>query len=86
MRIDVGQYPVDIYFADENTWATLLLIRTGSAANNIRLCSKAKNMGWHLHADGAGLFNQFGKRMAGDTEASIYEALGLPYQTPAERE
>jgi len=26
-----------------------------------------------------------GKRIAGDTEISIYNALGLPYQEPLER-
>jgi DNA polymerase (family 10) len=76
---------VDIYIADETTWATLLLIRTGSTENNIRLCSRAKDMGWHLAASGDGLFNEMGKRIAGDTEISIYNALGLPYQEPLER-
>ena len=85
MRIEVNSTQVDLYFADETTWATLLLIRTGSAQNNIRLCSRAKDGGWHLAADGSGLFNEVGWRIAGDSEQSIYEALGLPYQEPRER-
>ena len=85
MRIQANGTQVDIYFADETTWATLLLIRTGSAENNIRLCSIAKKRGWHLHADGSGLFDETGHRIAGDTEASIYEALGLKYQRPEKR-
>jgi len=85
MRVMAGSVQVDLYFADEKTWATLLLIRTGSAENNIRLCSRAKEMGWRLHADGSGLFNEKGERIAGDTEISIYNALGLPYQCPEER-
>jgi DNA polymerase (family 10) len=85
MRFMLGDIQVDLYFATEDNWATLLLIRTGSTENNIRLCSRAKEMGWHLHADGSGLYNQYGKRVAGDTEISIYNALGLPYQTPEER-
>ena len=85
MRIQVNGIQVDLYFADETTWATLLLIRTGSAENNIRLCSIAKKKGWHLHADGSGLFNENGERIAGDTEAGIYEALGIPYQDPTKR-
>jgi len=87
MRVMVGSSQVDIYVADENTWATLLLIliRTGSKENNIRLCSRAKDMGWHLAASGDGLFNETGERIAGDTEISIYNALGLPYQRPEER-
>lgn len=85
MRVMVGSIQVDIYVATEETWATLLLIRTGSTENNIRLCSTAKKKGWHLSADGSGLFNEAGERIAGDTELSIYQALGLPFQKPEQR-
>ena len=85
MRVKVGDIQVDIYVASEETWATLLLIRTGSAENNIRLCSRAKSWGWHLAASGDGLFNAEGERIAGDSERSIYDALGLPWQRPEER-
>ncbi len=86
MRVMVDGTQVDIYIADETTWATLLLIRTGSAENNIRLAALAKTRGWHLAADGRGLFDENGKRIAGDSEQSFYQALGLPYQKPEERE
>lgn len=85
MRVVMGDIQIDIYIAEPETWATLFLIRTGSAENNIRLASRAKMMGWRLHADGSGLFNEKGERIAGDTEISIYNALGLPYQRPEER-
>jgi len=85
MRVMVGSTQVDIYVADEETWSTLLLIRTGSKENNIRLCSRAKDLGWHLAASGDGLFNEKEERIAGDSEISIYNALGLPYQRPEER-
>jgi len=85
MRVTVNSTQVDIYVASEETWATLLLIRTGSKENNIRLATLAKKKGWHLAASGDGLFNEKGERIAGDTEESIYEALGLPYQEPEER-
>lgn len=49
---------IDIYVATPETWATLLLIRTGSKENNIRLCSLAKRKGWHLKANGDGLFDE----------------------------
>uniref|UniRef100_A0A6M3IRC0 Putative DNA polymerase n=1 Tax=viral metagenome TaxID=1070528 RepID=A0A6M3IRC0_9ZZZZ len=84
-RLMVGEIQVDLYFATDETWATLLLIRTGSTQNNIRLCALAKKKGWHLAADGSGLFNEKGERIAGDTEVSIYDALGLPYQEPRGR-
>jgi len=76
---------VDIYIATPDTWATLLLIRTGSKENNIRLCSLARRKGWHLEASGGGLFDDHSIRLAGDTEESIYKALGIPYQEPQER-
>jgi len=77
---------VDIYIATPATWATLLLIRTGSKENNIRLCSLARRKGWHLEASGGGLCDEDGNRIAGDTEESIYQALGIPYQEPKERD
>jgi DNA polymerase (family 10) len=81
---------VDIYIATPETWATLLLIRTGSKAHNIKLCGMAKSRGMKLHADGSGLFEidvaGSERRIAGDTEASIFQALGLAYRQPGERE
>lgn len=84
-RIDMDGTQVDVYFAHESTWATLLLIRTGSKENNICLATLAKKKGWHLAASGDGLFNEKGQRIAGDSEESIYEALGVPWQEPWER-
>lgn len=86
---------LDVYIATPETWATLLLIRTGSAVHNIRLCMRARNMGMKLHADGSGLFRigaiksdnvDHEVRIAGDTEESIFTALGLPYEIPEQRD
>lgn len=77
---------IDLYIATPLTWPTLLLIRTGSKENNIRLCALARRKGWHLKANGEGLLDQAGNRLAGDTEQSIYQALGIPYQEPEERD
>lgn len=84
-RINHNGVQVDLYFATAETWATLLLIRTGSKENNIRLATLAKKRGWHLAASGDGLFNEHGQRVAGDSEESIYKALGVPWQEPWER-
>jgi len=84
-RLDYCGAQIDLYYASPETWSTLLLIRTGSKENNIRLCRRAKDLGRHLAANGDGLFDGTGKRIAGDTEISIYNALGLPYQPPWER-
>lgn len=85
IRVMLDGIQIDIYVANEETWAGLLLIRTGSAENNIRLCSLAKKKGWRLAASGDGLFNGNGERIAGDSEMSIYKALGLAWQEPWER-
>lgn len=85
LRAMYGSIQVDVYIASEETWATLLLIRTGSAENNIRLATVARDRGWHLAASGDGLFDETGERVAGDTEQSIYAALGLRYQAPEDR-
>ncbi|MBA7560629.1 hypothetical protein ES708_02258 [subsurface metagenome] len=84
-RVEMDSIPLDIYFATPETFATLLLIRTGSVESNIRLATRAKKRGWRLAASGDGLFNEHGERIAGDSEESIYEALGVPYQEPWER-
>lgn len=84
-RVEMDNINLDVYFATPETFATLLLIRTGSKENNIRLATLAKRKGWHLAASGNGLFNETGERIAGDTEESIYQALGLPWQRPEER-
>ena len=84
-RVTMDSIQLDVYYATPETFATLLLIRTGSKDNNIRLCTLAKKRGWRLFADGSGLFNERGHRVAGDSEESIYQALGLRYQEPEER-
>jgi DNA polymerase/3'-5' exonuclease PolX len=76
---------VDLYFATEVSWYTKLLIRTGSKENNIRLAAKAKSMGYHLHANGLGLFDSHGAKIAGESEESIYDALNLLWQEPYDR-
>ncbi len=78
-------HQVDFYFATEETWATLFLIRTGSKEHNIELAKIAKAKGWHLKADGEGLFNEKVERIAGDDEESIFRALGVPYLPPEKR-
>lgn len=79
---------LDIYVATEKTWATLLLIRTGSAGHNRKLCALALSKGMKLHADGTGLFRltQGGEvPVASESEEAIFNALGLTYLRPEHR-
>lgn len=77
----------DVYIADAETWATLLLIRTGSKPHNIKLCQRATELGLILHADGSGI-EWISKKVAVPmhSEQAIFERLGLPYKEPWERE
>jgi DNA polymerase/3'-5' exonuclease PolX len=85
IRIDVVGTQVDIYIATEETWATLLLIRTGSKESNIRLARRAKDLGYQLKADGSGLLDEDGTRIAGEDEHSIFYKLGVSWKEPWER-
>jgi len=55
LSTDASSIGVDLYLCTAETWATTLLIRTGSAEHNIWLCSRARALGGKLHADGSGL-------------------------------
>lgn len=85
-RVAMKEIDLDVYYATEEIWATLLLIRTGSKKSNIRLATAAKDKGWRLAASGDGLFNEREERIAGGIEQSIFEALGLRYLEPWERD
>lgn len=88
---------VDIYMATPESWATLLLIRTGSAEHNIWMCSRAKACGGKLHADGSGLevpgqYDQIQQRVVNSriiraaSEEEIFKAMGIAYAEPRDRE
>lgn len=78
---------VDVYIADAETWATLLLIRTGSREHNILLAQKARAMGLKLNADGHGLtWISKPVNIPVHTEQQIFAELGMAYKEPHERE
>ncbi len=88
---------VDIYIATAESWATLLLIRTGSAEHNIWMCNRARSCGGKLHADGSGLevpgqYDPVAQRVVNcqvlrpKTEEEIFKALGIPLAEPKDRE
>jgi DNA polymerase/3'-5' exonuclease PolX len=88
---------VDVYIAKPESWATLLLIRTGSAEHNIWMCARARACGGKLHADGSGLevpgqYDPIAQRTENNqvlrpkTEEEIFKALGIPMPAPNQRE
>jgi len=74
---------VDLRIVPEDCFGAALLYFTGSKAYNIELRRRAIARGLKLNE--YGLFRG-DRRVAGDTEESIYGALGLPWVPPEQRE
>ena len=86
IRCSLSEISLDIYIATSETWATLLLIRTGSARHNIMLCSRAKRLGMKLHADGTGI-TKYGENLATiQSEQDIYSTLSMKFEEPEQRD
>ena len=81
-QLAIKEMNIDLYSATEKTWGIVLLIRTGSMAHNIKLSKRALRMGMKLSHKG---LIKDGKVIA-STEKEIFEALGLSYIPPEERE
>lgn len=80
-----GYLQIDLYRANRNTWGILLLIRTGSAEHNIYLAKLAIRKGYRL-AYSKGLLDEKGEVVASKTEEDVFQALGLDYIPPQDRE
>ena len=79
-----GLFKVDFYRAQPKTYGIHLLIRTGSAEHNMWLAAYAISKGMRLKYS-EGLIKE-GNPIAGETEQGMFEALGLPYPAPSQRE
>jgi len=74
---------VDLRAVAPASFGTAWLYFTGSKAHNIALRKLAQDAGLKLNEYGV---YRGDKRIAGDTEASVYQALGLPFIAPELRE
>ena len=80
----VDLFQADFYRACASNFGIQHLIRTGSAEHNCFLASHALSNGFRLkYSEGLLKNNQI---VAGETEESIFNALGLPCPKPEERE
>jgi len=90
MRHFASGIPVDLFCTDERSWANYLVCRTGPAAFNIRVASRARALGWKWHPYDCGFSR---KRCGGEliewqvirSEEQLFEFLGWPYCQPWER-
>ena len=79
-----GGFQADLRIVTPEQRGAALQYFTGSKAHNIALRDRALERGWKLNE--YGLFDADDKPIAGATEASIYEALGLAFIEPELRE
>ena len=79
-----GLFQVDFYRAKPSTFGIHLIVRTGSADHNMWLAGHAFSKGMRLKYS-EGLIKD-GLAIAGETEQGVFEALGLPYALPSQRE
>ena len=79
-----GFFQVDFYRAQPSTFGILLLVRTGSAEHNMWLAGYAISKEMRIRYS-EGLIKD-GVAVAGETEQGVFEALGLPYPLPSQRE
>ena len=82
--VDGSLFQVDFYRATTQTLGIQKLIRTGSADHNMWLAGYAISKGMRIKYS-EGLIKE-GVAVAKETEQGVFEALGLPYPLPSERE
>jgi DNA polymerase (family 10) len=74
----------DVRVVHEYEFGAAMLYFTGSREHTIKLRTMAKEKGYKINE--YGLFDSAsGKKLAGDTEESIYKVLGLKYIPPGQR-
>ncbi|HTY74835.1 MAG TPA: hypothetical protein VMD05_04635 [Candidatus Nanoarchaeia archaeon] len=77
-------FQIDFYRAKPETFGVHLLIRTGSADHNMWLAGYAISKGMRIKYS-QGLIKE-DKVVAGEAEEAVFEALGLQWRAPQERE
>lgn len=76
---------VDIFSTTEECWPVALVVRTGGKVTNQRISMAAIRMGARFHAYGRG-FTGRDFEIICHSEREVFEAVGLPYREPRERD
>lgn len=79
-----GGMQADLRVVLPESWGAALQYFTGSKDHNVAMRTIAVKKG--LKVSEYGVFDGDGKKLAGETEASVYEAIGLRYMAPELRE
>ncbi len=76
---------VDILSTDAQCWAVALVVTTGGDMTNKRIASAARRKGWRFRTSEDG-FDTADSHITCSTEIEVFEAVGLPYLPPEQRE
>lgn len=76
---------IDIFSTSEECWPVALVVRTGGERTNKRIATAALRQGCRFHAYGRGFTTPNGELVC-HSEREVFEAVGLPYLEPWERD
>jgi DNA polymerase/3'-5' exonuclease PolX len=76
---------VDIFSTIEDCWPVSLVVRTGGKQTNLLIATAALQKGYQFHAYGSGFTTPQGEIVC-HSEREVFEAVGLPYREPWERD
>ena len=78
--------PVDLFSATEENWFNYLVCRTGSAAHNVTIATRANQLGWKWNPYGSG-FTQVGtgKCYQVASEEDLFRFLDMQFKDPQDR-
>jgi DNA polymerase (family 10) len=80
---NIANCNIDIWLANAQNKIPMIIYTTGSKNFNIIMRGVAKKRGYLLNQDG--LYDSAGKRIAITTEKGYFDAIGMRYLTPQER-
>ncbi len=76
---------VDIFTTDNQCWSVALVVTTGGDTTNKSIATGAQKKGWRFRTSGDG-FDTLNSHITCTTEREVFEAVGLPYLSPEQRE
>jgi DNA polymerase (family 10) len=84
LQLKENSIQVDMRFVEKSAYGSALLYFTGPKEHNLAMRKLAISFGWKLNE--YGLFDRISlNRLAGETEFSVYQKLGLPFIEPEQR-
>jgi DNA polymerase/3'-5' exonuclease PolX len=82
-----GKASLDLYYATPATWGITMVVRTGSAAHNIKLVKVGeRQLPARKLSVARGVIDTAGNVIAGADERGVFDALGQKYVEPEDRE